>query len=334
MTASTPNPDPFHLSPTELNRRAARLCSSLFEQPELAHELDVHTSHGTGGCRLLDFGADRCGTIAGGLLLARICLAELATVNLVSAPESSCGLPRIQVRTDHPLAACVASQYAGWPFSVGEYFAMCSGPARMCRGKEELLESYGCVGPAPQAVAIFESSRLPGEEEFAELAAECNVELENVHLCVARTASLPGTIQIVARSVETTLHKLHEIGFDLQQVRNAVGSAPLPPIAGDDLTALGWTNDAILYGTHVNLWVESEDELIKRLGPKIPSNSSVDYGRPFLEIFNQYNQDFYQVDKLLFSPAQVQIHNLATGRSFLFGAIRNDLLISSFGLDK
>jgi methenyltetrahydromethanopterin cyclohydrolase len=128
------------------------------------------------------------------------------------------------------------------------------------------------------------------------------------------------------------MHKLHELGFDLSTVKNAVGSAPLPPIAGDDLTALGWTNDSILYGASVNLWVETDDEAIEKIGEQVPSSGSSDFGEPFLNIFNRYDKDFYKIDKLLFSPAHVVINNLRTGRTFCYGSVRNDILKSSFGL--
>ena len=40
---------------------------------------------------------------------------------------------------------------------------------------------------------------------------------------------------MVARSVETALHKLHELKFDLNQIVSAFGTAPLPPVATKDL---------------------------------------------------------------------------------------------------
>jgi len=153
-----------------------------------------------------------------------------------------------------------------------------------------------------------------------------------VTLCIARTASLPGTVQVVARSVETALHKLHELDFDLATVKNGFGSAPLPPIANDDLTSLGWTNDSILYGATVNLFVETTDAGIEKVIDLIPSMASSDFGTPFLDIFNRYDKDFYKIDKLLFSPAQIVINNMTTGRVFQSGKIRNDILRKSYSL--
>ena len=166
---------------------------------------------------------------------------------------------------------------------------------------------------------------------IAEFAETCQVNPNHVTICIARTASFPGSIQVVARSVETTLHKLHELKFDLNTIRGGMGSAPLPPIAADDLTALGWTNDAILYGGIVNLWVETADAAIEDVLDRLPSASSPDFGEPFLDVFNRYEKDFYKIDKLLFSPAMVTINNVTSGKTFCVGSIRHDIMRASFG---
>ena len=149
-------------------------------------------------------------------------------------------------------------------------------------------------------------------------------------LLVARTASLSGTIQVVARSVETALHKMHEIGFDLDRLVSGYGVAPLPPVAADDLVGIGRTNDAVLYGAEVTLWVTGDDSSLEESGPRIPSCSSPAFGQPFADIFEHHNRDFYKIDPLLFSPATVTLNNLDSGRQFRFGETRPDVLRTSF----
>ena len=56
-----------------------------------------------------------------------------------------------------------------------------------------------------------------------------------------------------------------------------------------------------------------------------------DFGEPFAVIFERYGQDFYNIDLLLFSPAEVCFHNLDTGSSFAFGRIDGEILRKSFG---
>ena len=80
------------------------------------------------------------------------------------------------------------------------------------------------------------------------------------------------------------------------------------------------------------LWVCSDDELLAHIGPKVPSAASKDHGAPFAEVFARYNGDFYKIDPLLFSPAEVELRNLKTGKCHRFGRVEPTLLRTSFGL--
>ena len=100
---------------------------------------------------------------------------------------------------------------------------------------------------------------------------------------------------------------------------------------------MGWTNDAILYGSEVTLWLDGEAEGegdiagdLETLGPRVPSSSSADYGRPFGEIFEAYGSDFYRIDPLLFSPAAVCFVERRTGRTSRFGEVSSEILTRSF----
>ena len=284
-----------------------------------------------GDSKVLDFAVDREGTVEAGILLSQICFGGLGEVTIKNA-DDELGLKRVRVRQVRPLLPCMGSQYAGWPVAHEKFFAMGSGPMRMLRGQEDVLAKYGLAGVDDHAVGVLESNKLPTESVIQQVATECGVKTRNVCLCVARTASYPGSIQVVARSVETALHKLHELGFDLKTIVDSTGLAPIPPIADDDMTALGWTNDSMLYGAKVELKVDTSDAAIKKIADQIPSCSSVEFGKPFLEIFNKYEKDFYKIDKMLFSPAEIEITNTATGSVFHAGEIRNDIIRQSFGL--
>ncbi len=151
-------------------------------------------------------------------------------------------------------------------------------------------------------------------------------------LLAARTASLAGNLQVVARSVETSLHKLFELGFDVWRVRSAIGIAPLPPVASDDFAGIGRTNDAILYGGRVTLMVRGDDDSIAAIGPQVPSSGSAMFGKPFAEVFEDAGRDFYKIDPHLFSPAEVVFQNLDTGRVHVFGHVAPEVLKRSFGM--
>jgi len=304
----------------QLNQRAAKLCEVAITQAE---SLGIACSQTISGTKLLDFGIVVPGSLEAGLLLARICMADLATISL----EDS----QVRVDAKHPIAACLASQYAGWEIKGEKYFAMGSGPMRAVAAREPLFEEIGFREQSDVCVGVLESSKLPPEEVCRNIAEKCGIGPEQLTLLVAPTSSLAGTLQVVARSVETALHKLHELRFDLTRVMRGEGTAPLPPVAEDDLAAIGWTNDAILYGGRVTLEVTGDDASLEAIGPQVPSSASADYGKPFVEVLANYNNDFYQVDPLLFSAAQVELVNVETGNRFEFGELNSEVLQKSFG---
>ncbi len=308
---------------TSLNERAWQLADRLLVDTD-RYGVRIHTL--SGGTQLIDCGVHAQGGLEAGRLLAETCLAALGSVSIVPADRALWAGPAIAVQTDHPVAACMASQYAGWQLKGEKFFAMGSGPMRAAANREPLFADIGFSEQPSRVVGVLETSKLPSDEIAQQIAAACNVAPANVLLLCARTASLAGTVQVVARSVETALHKLHELKFDLQKVVSGYGVAPLPPIAKDDLTAIGWTNDAVLYGGEVTLWVHADDDELSTLGPKIPSNASPDFGEPFGQIFKRYNGDFYKIDPLLFSPAVVTLHNLSTGRTHRHGALQAGVL--------
>jgi len=282
------------------------------------------------GTKVLDCGIKTPGGLQAGLALARICLAGQAEVSLAPGEVSGIGCPQIQVASDNPIVACMASQYAGWQISVGKFFAMGSGPMRAAYGKEDVFEHIPGKEQSPVAVGCLESRKVPDDAVAEHIATALGIPAGKVTLLAAPASSIAGAVQVVARSIETALHKLHELKFDLNQVLSGFGSAPLPPIAKDQLTAIGRTNDAILYGGRVTLWVNAEDDVIREIGAQVPASASPDYGEPFAAIFDRYEQDFYKIDPMLFSPAEIVFCNLKTGRSFAFGRTRDEVLLKSF----
>jgi methenyltetrahydromethanopterin cyclohydrolase len=284
------------------------------------------------GARIIDCGGGVTGSLAAGLAMSHACLADLGEVSYVPCPLSEVGGPAVQVMTDDPIRACLASQYAGWQVNVGKFFAMASGPMRALSAREELFQHIPGQEEAPVAVGVLETHKHPTEEVVAAIVAKLPASAEHLTLLVAPTTSLAGTTQVVARSVETALHKLHVIQFDVTQVIAGYGVAPLPPVAGDVIQAIGRTNDAILYGGRVTLWVRADDEVLDAIGPRTVSASSPDHGALFAELFARHG-DFYKIDPLLFSPAEVEFRNLKTGRCHRFGKVEPGLVRKSFGLD-
>lgn len=310
-----------------LNARAGKLAKEVLAASDELRVVSVITP---GAGTLIDCGVNVPGGLGAGLALARICLAGLGHVTLVAGEVDGRPCLRVQVVTDHPTLACLGSQYAGWQLAEGKFFAMGSGPMRAAYASEPIFARIGYSENPQAVVGVLEGRKLPPASVVASVAQACRVEPDQVTLLIAPTASLAGGLQVVARSVETALHKLAELDFELSRIVSAHGSAPLPPVAKGDLEAIGRTNDAVLYGARVVLQVRGDDESLAELGARVPSCASKDHGEPFAAIFKRYNHDFYAVDPHLFSPAEVVFENLDTGRTQVFGRVEPAILARSF----
>ena len=312
-----------------LNRRAARLADALAADAALVGIAVTEV----GGARVLDCGVLAAGGLEAGRRLAEICLAGLATVSFTSVDLGGLWLPAVAVTTDHPVTACLASQYAGWAIDPPGYFAMGSGPARSAaRVERELYERIDYAEAGDTAVLVLEGRTLPDERVVRFVADKCRVRPEGLRLLIAPTASIAGCVQVAARSVETGLHKMLELGFDVRSVRSGAGVCPLAPVAKNDLRAIGWTNDCILYGTRAYFAVHADDALVAAMVERLPAATSSDYGTSFYEIFKRAGNQFYKIDRMLFSPAEVVVNNLGSGRVFRAGRLDPEVLMRSLGI--
>ncbi|HEY9015835.1 MAG TPA: methenyltetrahydromethanopterin cyclohydrolase, partial [Gemmatimonadales bacterium] len=265
-----------------------------------------------------------------GVALAEICMGGLGHIAFAPLMLGGSQHPGVIVWTDHPAVSCMASQYAGWAISVGKFFAMGSGPLRAhARVERELFEKLGYEERADEGVLVLEGRTLPTDEVAAWVAEKAHLQPSQLTFVVAPTASLAGGVQISARIVETGLHKMETLGFDVRRVVSALGTAPLPPVAKNDLRAIGRTNDCILYGGQARFTIRAGDEELAKLAEQVPASASKDYGTPFYEIFQRYEGDFYKIDPLLFSPAEVWLTSTETGRTFHAGRLNPEVLEAS-----
>ena len=236
--------------------------------------------------------------------------------------------------SSHPVLACLGSQYAGWSLSDGEgeqaFHALGSGPGRALAVKEPLFEQLGYRDRAESTVLVLEVGKPPPRPVIDKVLRDCDVSPENLTIMLTPTESLAGTVQVVGRVLEVALHKAHELGFPLDRIVDGLGSAPLPPPAPKFLEAMGRTNDAIIYGGRVQLFVTGQEEDARQLAEQLPSRSSRDYGKPFSEVFKAFGGDFYQIDPMLFSPAQVAVTALDSGKTHQAGATDPALINRSF----
>ncbi len=310
-----------------MNERARELADVMTED---ATGLRVAVQTLPGGARVIDAGVAVDGGYNAGLLLSEICMGGLGDVDYATLALGGTSWPGVQVRTDHPAAACMASQYAGWAINVGKYFAMGSGPLRAhARVEKELYEKLHYAEEASCGVLVLEARQLPTDEVAAYVAAKAKLSPAQLTFVVAPTASVAGGTQISARILETGLHKMETLGFDVHKVVSGIGTAPIPTLAKNDLRGIGRTNDCILYGGQAHYVVRGDDTELADLAAKLPANASKDYGMPFYEIFERYDKDFYKIDPLLFSPAEVWLTSATSGRSFHAGGVNVEVLRQS-----
>jgi methenyltetrahydromethanopterin cyclohydrolase len=310
-----------------LNERAWQIADRMATD---ATALRVRASTLAGGARVLDAGIETPGGYGAGLALAELCMGGLGHIDYAPVVVGPDTWPGVRVWTDHPAVSCMASQYAGWAIEVGKYFAMGSGPLRAhARVEKELFGKLGYAETAQRGVLVLETRAAPTAEVAAWVGEKAGLGPAALTFAVAPTASVAGGVQIAARILETGLHKMDALGFDVTRIVSGIGSAPLPPVAKNDLRAIGRTNDCILYGGRARYTVRADDAELAELVPKIPAAASKDYGTPFYDVFKRYDGDFYKIDPLLFSPAEVWLTSVASGKTYHAGRLNPEVLRQS-----
>lgn len=296
------------------------------------------------GCTIIDAGIEAVGGLEAGRLIAEICMGGLGTVTLSHNPNFDRWPFTVNVHSSNPVIACLGSQYAGWSLSHGEgqnaFYALGSGPARAMATRtvdgrdepvEELYKELGYRDQNDETVIVMEVDKIPPLEVIDKIARACKVDTSGVHVVLTPTSSLAGGMQVVGRVLEVALHKAHALHFPLENIVDGCGSAPVPPPHPNFIQAMGRTNDAILFGGTVHLFVKGSDEAAETLANELPSSVSRDYGKPFADVFKEYKYDFFKVDPMLFSPASVIVTAVDSGRSFHAGDLDEELLERSFG---
>jgi methenyltetrahydromethanopterin cyclohydrolase len=312
------------MSAMNMNERAWTIADALAAR---ADELRLSVQTLPSGARVIDAGIETRGGFGAGIGLAELCMGGLGHIRLAQLEIGGTSMPGVEVWTDHPAISCMASQYAGWALSVGKYFAMASGPLRAhARVEKELFEKLEYAETAARGVLVLEGRTIPSEEAVALVTQKTSLSPAQITFAIAPTASIAGGVQVVARILETGLHKMEVLGFDVRRVVSGVGTAPLPTLAKDDLRAIGRTNDCILYGGQTSFIIDASDDELANLASKLPASSSTDYGTPFYETFKRYDGDFYKIDKLLFSPAEVWLSSATTGKTFHGGLLNAEVL--------
>lgn len=113
---------------------------------EKADALNIAVETLENGATVLDCGVNVDGSFKAGELYTKVCLGGLADVG-ISIPgdlSEKFALPSVKIKTDSPSISTLGSQKAGWSVSVGDFFALGSGPARAIALKP--AETYEEIG--------------------------------------------------------------------------------------------------------------------------------------------------------------------------------------------
>lgn len=285
------------------------------------------------GATVIDAGIKHPGGLEVGRQIVDICMGGLGRAEIGLKSQFRNWPLSITVRSANPVLACLGSQYAGWSLSAGGFTGLGSGPARALASREELFSELAYKDKAESACLVLEVDKVPPREIIEKVSRDCAIDARRLTIILTPTMSLAGSTQVVGRVLEVAIHKAHALMFPLERIVDGMGSAPLAPPAADFVTGMGRTNDAIIFGGTVHLFVTGPDEDAHRLAQNLPGQSSRDYGRPFAEIFKSVKGDFYAIDDKLFSPARAIVTALESGRTFHGGGVNEGLLDRSFGYE-
>jgi len=316
-----------------VNKKAQNLVDDLIINKSY-YRVDVSKGHKN--VTIIDAGIDSLGNIEAGRIISEICLGGLGRVHILNTFQTPEWPLTAHVNSNDPVIACLGSQYAGWSLSSKEegikFNALGSGPGRALALKEHLFKDINYSDKNDKTCIVMEVDSFPPNDIIEKIENDTGVKAENITIILTPTSSIAGNIQVVSRVLEVALHKAHELKFPMKEIIEGFGSAPIPPTSPDFLTAMGRTNDSIIFAGITQLFVNTSDDMAKDLCNRMPSSTSKDYGKPFADIFKDYEYDFFKIDGNLFSPSKVIISNMKTGNTFTSGNIDSKLMKKSFGI--
>lgn len=315
----------------KMNERAMVLVRQIMDNAQAlgceVHKMDC-------GATLIDMGINCKGSWEAGILFTRICMGDIGTVELGTFElNKDFTFASVEVYTDQPLVACMASQIAGWKLGEGEFATIGSGPARAIAHVDSdwYFEMTDYREEHHEAVLCLQDVEFPTDEVALEVANACNVKPEDTYLLISDSSCIVASIQVSGRVLEQVTHKMLEKDFHANQVVMMRGTAPIAPIVKDEMKSMGRINDALIYGSDVEVWVDSTDEEIERVIKQLTGKwSSPRYGDLFEDVFEDAGRDFFFVDHDVHSVGRIHMHNVNTGKSFVAGEIHYEALEKSF----
>jgi methenyltetrahydromethanopterin cyclohydrolase len=311
-----------------VNAETMKLIREILAAPEA---LGVEVTRFTNGATLVDMGQNAPGSWEAAKYFTLVTLGNLAEVSYESFAIGDVRVPGVRVMVNRALEACMGCQVAGWVLAKEPDAPVLSGPARALNHQPDHYFDYIDYRDSyHEGVVTVQMTRPVTEDMAQKMADACGLKPENLYILASKHACLISTVQVPARVVELTMHRLALAKFDLRCIRFASCVAPIPPLTHDELTAFGRINDALIYGGEVSLHVEADDDLLAQLVPAIVTSASRIGGKSFSQLYQEANYDFHAIPADMHTPAVLHMTNLASGRTFSAGHVDVEVLQRSF----
>jgi len=314
-----------------INHEAMKIVRAILDNPAA---IGVLVSILDNGATVIDMGQQAPGGWMAARYYALITMGGLGECSYETFPYpiNRVRLPAVRVMIDNPQLACCASQLAGWRLEAGDFAPILAGPARALNENPDPHFDHISYRDQHHKAVIAIQTSAPVRIEWAEIiATACHVKPDDLYILVAPNRSLVCAVQVSARIVEQTIHRLEEEGLAMNAIFAAQGFCVLPPLIDDDLISMGRINDCLLYGGEATFYLRHDDDaFVADLAQKVVAQASSAYGRPFIEIFEEAGRDFYKIPLDLHSPAVVHLNNLTSGKTHSAGEINEAVLAQSF----
>jgi methenyltetrahydromethanopterin cyclohydrolase len=305
-----------------VNQRAMEIVRRIIMDRET---LNVGVSVLDNGSTIIDMGVNHTGGWSAAKHLVEVTLGGLGILQYGLIEMAGLELPQAEIYVEKPVTACLSCQLSGWPLpdlkTESGIVPLISGPVRAVVREDRFARAFSYQDRNDEVVVALQGGLIPDTRLTDYIAAKCGLDPKQVFILTAATGSVAGMVNVAARTLETTLWRLHELGFNPEKVITAWGKAPVPPVSKDEYKAMIRANTYIYYGGTVGLTVECEDEEITKILAAVPLSpeTSDQYGTPFGKLLDEADGNIFQMTGFVHSVTKVIFYNAQTGKTFKCG---------------
>lgn len=314
-----------------VNEQAMKVVGTIIDQ---AAALGVEVHRLPNGATVIDMGVACRGGWEAARLFCHATLGGLGRLEYGFYDLDGLELPEVRVFIDDPAVALLGSQISGWPLNEMKNEAgvvpLVSGPIRAVAQRDKFSRAVAYRDDWPQLVAALQDTRLPDERLTEHMAGECGRKPSDLYVLVAPTASLVGAVNVVSRTTETAIWRLHTLGVAVDRIISAWGRAPLPPLTTDEYVAMVRANTYTYYGGTVGFFVDETDDVVRAAMRDFPlaPHTCPHYGVPFRRLLEDAGGDIFNVKGFVHNVTKGIANNVRTGNTFTTGSVDRRMLLS------